>query len=99
MTHRLVLQLRLQTTCLLVARPRIQPIAVYARPQRPPPAAAFAAVDLFLQLTMRGVAARLLRPYGASGNAMVSPGDVTKALIIAVSFIHLGIQVSCFQRR
>lgn len=42
---------------------------------------------------MRPVAARLLRRKGAPPSAKVAPGDITKALVIAVSFIHLAIQV------
>jgi hypothetical protein len=58
---------------------------------RPPTAAVFGAIDLFLQLTLRPLARRSLSPK--SGAKPPSDADVTKALVILVSFLHLAIQV------
>jgi hypothetical protein len=56
-------------------------------------ASAFGALDLLLQLTVRPVLARLLRPVNEPATARASPVVVSKALVIAVSFVHLAIQV------
>lgn len=49
----------------------------------------FGVLDVLLQLTARGAAAQLLR----SGGGKPSTGDVTKTLLIVLSFLHLAIQV------
>ena len=59
-----------------------------------PTAGFFGVLDVLLQLTARPLAARLLRA-GRSGKAGdVSHNDITKTLLLVLSFLHLGVQVS-----
>jgi hypothetical protein len=73
------------------ALPRSITQAIACRRRSLPAAAVFGAIDALLQLTMRPLARRFLSPK--SGGKAPSDADVTKALVILVSFLHLAIQV------
>lgn len=60
-------------------------------PDTAPTAAVFGVLDVLLQLTMRPAAARLVRGGGKAGAELEA--NVTKTLLIVLSFLHLMIQV------